>query len=185
MKKAIIAILTIFLLVQLIYGCNSYVSDPLRLHVVANSNSKEDQAVKLMVRDDLLSFTGEEMTDAQTRVQAEDYVLRHIGEITENANSVLRENGFDYGAEVSVGEFYFPEKKYGDTVYPAGMYRAVKIVLGSGSGDNWWCVIFPPLCIVAENDKKDDGSADKKDLNKGKITYKSIFADLFKDSKKN
>lgn len=182
MKKALITILTILILVQLATGCNSPVQDPLRLHVVANSNSKEDQEVKLKVRDDLLSFSGEAMSGARTLAQAEDYVLHHIGEIADHANAVLKKNGFDYGTSVSVGEFYFPEKRYGDAVYPAGNYRAVKIVLGAGAGDNWWCVMFPPLCIVADGDKQDGSCAGKKASAKGKITYKSIFADLFNDS---
>lgn len=183
MKKVIFMILTVLILVQLSATFKPQAQDPLRLHVVANSNSEEDQTVKLKVRDDLLSFSGEEMACAQTSAQAEDYVLNHIGEITQNANAVLSESGFDYTAAVSVGEFYFPDKQYGDTVYPAGRYQAVKIVLGEGAGDNWWCVIFPPLCIVADDgDKPDSGFADKKATKNDKITYKSLFAELFNDS---
>jgi stage II sporulation protein R len=178
MKKAIFAILTVLILVQLSSGFKPAVQNPLRLHVVANSNSGEDQAVKLKVRDDLLAFSGDAMSGAQTSAQAEDYVLSHIDDIAENANSVLKENGFDYTAAVSVGEFYFPDKQYGDTVYRAGNYQAVKIVLGDGSGDNWWCVIFPPLCIVANDAGKQDASAGKKEAGSSKITYKSIFSEL-------
>ena len=183
MKKVIIIILTVLILVELSAAFQPQEQAPLRLHVVANSNSEEDQAVKLMVRDDLLRFSGEEMVDAKTSAQAEDYVLWHIGEIAQNANTVLAENGFDYTAAVSVGEFYFPDKQYGNTVYPAGNYQAVKIVLGAGAGDNWWCVIFPPLCIVADaGDKTAGGSGDKKTVRNDKIVYKSIFAELFNNS---
>ncbi len=181
MKKVIFAIVTVFFLIQLSACLKPTEVPPLRLHVVANSNSPEDQAVKLKVRDDLLAFSGESMANAKSGGEAEDYILSHIGEITQNANNVLNGGGFDYTAAASVGEFYFPEKKYGDTVYPAGKYRALKIVLGDGKGDNWWCVIFPPLCIVA--DGKGEGASDgKKGAAKGEITYKSIFSELFNKS---
>lgn len=111
---------------------------------------------------------------------AEDYVLGHMDEIESNAESVLRKNGFDYGATVSVGEFYFPEKSYGDTVYPAGRYQAVKIVLGAGQGDNWWCVIFPPLCLIAVPEEEEDASGEAQNNTELKtVEYKSIFAEWF------
>lgn len=183
MKKVIFAVLIVFILVQFSVEFQQPEQAPLRLHVVANSNSQEDQSVKLKVRDDLLCFSGEAMADAQSSAEAEDYVLGHIGEIAQNAKTVLTENGFDYTAAVSVGEFYFPEKQYGDTVYPAGNYQAVKIVLGEGKGDNWWCVIFPPLCIVAEGGGQSNvSSADKKTERNDKIAYKSIFAEIFNNS---
>ena len=160
-------------------GCSA-AQAPLRLHVVANSNSKEDQEVKLKVRDDLLAFSGEAMEKASGMDEAENYVLDHMAEIGRNAEAVLKENGFDYGASLSVGEFYFPEKRYGDTVYPAGYYRAVKVVLGAGEGDNWWCVIFPPLCIIAAPDEEEDGDEAGGDGPDGvKIKYKSIFEEWF------
>jgi stage II sporulation protein R len=160
-------------------GCNAKQA-PLRLHVVANSNSTEDQEVKLKVRDELLGFSGQAMEEATSREAAEDYVLSHMAEIDRNAEDALKQNGFDYGATVSVGEFYFPEKTYGDTVYPAGNYQAVKIVLGAGQGDNWWCVIFPPLCLIAVQDEEEGGIQDGEDgFVPEKIKYKSIFAEWF------
>lgn len=177
MRKTISVFLLIGLLGASMFlgGCGTG-PNPLRLHVVANSNTKEDQAVKLKVRDDLLKYSGQAMEEADSMEEAEDYVLGHMAEIESNATAVLKENGFDYGAAVSVGEFYFPEKKYGGTVYPAGFYQAVKIVLGAGAGDNWWCVIFPPLCIIAAPGDGEGGEEDGREEDGAvRIRYRSIF----------
>ena len=179
MRKILLAfLLTGALCIPLFSGCAAK-TGPLRLHVVANSNSAEDQAVKLAVRDNLLEYSGQAMEKADSAEEAEEYVLGHMAEIENNARSVLAQNGFDYGATVSVGEFYFPKKSYGDTVYPAGNYQAVKIVLGAGEGNNWWCVIFPPLCLIAVPEDEEDKPAAEDDRDDQNIRYKSIFAEWF------
>lgn len=181
MRKKISFILAVLFAAGILAGCagQSAQTQPFRLHVIANSNTEDDQAVKLKVRDDLLEKTGEAMQDMQSMEQAEAYIKAHLAEITENANRVLQQNGFDYTASVSIGESYFPDKQYGDTVYPAGYYQAVKIILGKGEGDNWWCVLFPPLCIVAMNKQTtaytDKGTGAEKENGKAKIRFKSIF----------
>jgi stage II sporulation protein R len=185
MRKTISFILAILLGTIIFAGCDSQSAQsiPLRLHVIANSNSQADQAVKLEVRDNLLQNTGEAMEGMQSMQQAEAYMQAHMNEITESANQVLKKNGFEYKAIVNIGESYFPDKQYGDTVYPAGNYQAVKIVLGEGKGDNWWCVLFPPLCIVAMNGPKsaytDKGTDDGSTNLKKKILFKSIFGESF------
>ncbi len=186
MQRIISFILAVLLGAGILAGCASQPvaqTEPLRLHVIANSNTEADQAVKLKVRDDLLEKTGQAMEQMQTMQQAETYMTSHINEITQNANEVLIKNGFDYTAAVSIGKSYFPDKQYGDAVYPAGNYQAVKIILGEGKGDNWWCVLFPPLCIVAMNrtdpaytDKGTDAAQEK---DKKKIRFKSVFGEAF------
>ena len=119
-----------------------------RLHIVANSNSDSDQAVKLKIRDRILKegeniFSSSENPDDVLRLANENKVL-----LKEIAEDELRKNGFSHKATVSVGEFFFPQKTYDKFSFPAGSYNAVKITIGEGEGKNWWCVMYPPLCFV-------------------------------------
>lgn len=118
----------------------------LRLHVVAHSDSAEDQAAKLAVRDALL----QEFAPAGSIAEAENIVLHSGPALQAAAEAALREAGCGYGAQLQLGTFAFPERVYGKAVYPAGDYRALRVVLGAGAGQNWWCVLFPPLCILEE-----------------------------------
>ena len=140
--------LTLFLCLILL-TCTQQTPQVFRLHILANSDSQEDQAVKLKVRDAIIDALGE-MDGAQDREQAEAYITAHQTELIEVANQVLAENGFGYTARAYLGRFEFPDKTYGDVTYPAGEYDALRLVLGQGDGQNWWCVMFPPLCIVNE-----------------------------------
>ncbi len=152
MKKILLASLIILLCIGLA-GCSE---SPFRLHILANSNSQEDQNVKLKVRDAVLELTKDGMLECKTKEDAEKYMREHLDEITKTADEVLQQENFDYKAEAVIGKFDFPDKKYGDVVYPAGEYDALRIVLGEGEGDNWWCVMFPPLCIVNMEEKPEE-----------------------------
>ena len=110
-----------------------------RLHIIANSDSEADQAVKIMVRDAILNEAGENKT-------ADVKVFEEI------AKHTLRENGFTYSAKAETGEFYFPEKSYKDMTFPAGEYNGLRVILGEGNGKNWWCVMNPPLCFTEDAD---------------------------------
>ena len=118
----------------------------LRLHVIAASDSEEDQSVKLRVRDAILPL----FSRAESYTDARAYLLSHGSEIQKTAETVLRENGFDYGVQLSLGTEAFPDRVYGDLLFPAGDYDALCVRLGPAEGHNWWCVLFPPLCIVSE-----------------------------------
>ena len=120
----------------------------LRLHILANSNSEEDQRVKLLVRDALLNCISSNMQGAADRDAALLALMVNGGALLDTAEKTLRENGFSYGVQLYAGTFPFPERTYGDTTYPAGNYKALRVVLGGGEGKNWWCVMFPPLCIL-------------------------------------
>ena len=122
-------------------------ADCLRLHVIANSDSEEDQAAKLAVRDAILDAVREDFT-ASDKKEAMTELMARGGELRKAAEDVLRERGLDYGVELMAGEFDFPDRDYGNAFYPAGRYDALRIVLGEGEGHNWWCVMFPPLCLV-------------------------------------
>ena len=116
----------------------------LRLHILANSDSKEDQRVKLLVRDALIR----EFAPAGSLQEAEEVLLNEGGGVLETVKRVLREQGCAYGAQLRFGVMGFPDKTYGDTTYPAGEYEALRVELGNAEGQNWWCVLFPPLCLV-------------------------------------
>ena len=116
----------------------------LRLHIVANSDKEEDQRVKLLVRDALL----EEFSPANSLIEAERIVLGQGNGILETVQSVLEKEGCAYGAQLRFGQMEFPLREYGETTYPAGEYTALRVELGQAAGQNWWCVLFPPICLL-------------------------------------
>lgn len=116
----------------------------LRLHVVANSNEREDQRIKLRVRDALLTT----FAPMESLAEAEAVLLKEGGGVLETVERVLREEHCGYGAQLRFGVMDFPDKTYGDTLYPAGSYEALRVELGDAQGENWWCVLFPPICLL-------------------------------------
>lgn len=120
----------------------------LRLHIIADSNSDADQTVKLAVRDAVITYLEPYLGDVTTKQEAMAVIEAKLPELADTANRVLAENGFSYTADVYLGRAYFPIKLYGDLTLPAGEYDALKICLGSASGKNWWCLVFPQLCFV-------------------------------------
>ena len=128
----------------------------LRLHVLADSDSEEDQNVKLQVRDAILEETGELFVSCETASEAVSEASAYKEEIKAVAERVLKENGFSYGAQVFIEEEYFGTRQYDNVSLPAGNYTALKVVLGEGSGHNWWCVMFPPLCLPAVSESLED-----------------------------
>lgn len=117
----------------------------IRLHIIANSDSADDQNIKLMVRDAVLEETGKKM---ETQGRAE--IIKNLDEIEKTANRILAENGFEYTADAVYGKFAFPKKEYGGMTLPSGEYYGVRVILGNGAGHNWWCVMYPPLCVAEE-----------------------------------
>ncbi|MDK2855513.1 MAG: stage sporulation protein [Bacillota bacterium] len=122
--------------------------DLIRLHIIANSNSPSDQALKLKVRDRIVAETGELFRNAQSEEEAEFLLTTHLTEVEQVADRVLEEAGAGYKARAEVGIYSFPERTYKNLTLPAGRYRALRLILGEGKGANWWCVLFPPLCFV-------------------------------------
>jgi stage II sporulation protein R len=120
----------------------------LRLHIRANSNSDEDQTIKLQVRDEVTSVYGAVFAGMTNLEEATAYVTENKTDMCSLINDYLQQAGFDYTCEIKVERCLFPEKTYDTLTFPAGEYLAVNIILGSGSGDNWWCVLFPPLCFL-------------------------------------
>lgn len=120
----------------------------LRLHVIANSNSKEDQALKLKVRDRILSDTKDLFKNTQSPSDALDKAKSKKDLILTSAQAALKENGSAYDVKVKIGEDSFPIKSYESITLPEGKYTSVSVIIGNGEGKNWWCVMFPPLCLV-------------------------------------
>lgn len=122
----------------------------LRIHIRANSNGGEDQAVKYMVRDAVVEYLTPIAAEAETREEAMNLMNANLSGIERVAESVLREQGFTYGAKAVLKEEEFPTRVYGDYTLEAGVYQALILNLGTGAGDNWWCVIYPPLCFAGQ-----------------------------------
>ena len=120
-----------------------------RLHIVANSDSEEDQRVKLLVRDAVLQEAANWYGDAKTLEEANAALCVHLGAIKSAANEALQNSGSSDRAKVQMTDQYFPTRDYEDFSFPAGKYRTLKITIGEGKGHNWWCVVFPALCLPA------------------------------------
>ena len=136
--------------------CDDLRGNVLRLHILANSDSPEDQAVKLKVRDRLIAETSF-LFDGQTELsRAEEIATENLPRFCEIAAEVLRENGFSYDVTAAVEDSFFETREYEDFTLPAGTYRSLMIRLGAGKGKNWWCVVFPAVCVPAAEGKLAD-----------------------------
>lgn len=133
----------------------------LRFHVIANSDSEEDQNLKLQVRDALISYMAgysDSFTDAD---EAARFAAAHVSEMNELAASVIAALGYDYQVTTSVTRCAFPDKTYGDLTFPAGTYEALRVEIGAARGQNWWCVLYPPLCFTEEGGTVPGSSKEK------------------------
>lgn len=119
-----------------------------RLHVIANSDSQEDQNLKYIVRDNLLKYMNELCVNCKSKEEAINLVNENKNQFKTIALDTIREQGYDYDVNINVGNFEFPTKYYGDISLPAGYYDALRVEIGEAKGQNWWCVMFPPLCFV-------------------------------------
>lgn len=153
----------------------------IRLHILASSDSKEDQALKLKVRDKVIQY----MEGQESVEESREYIESHLDDIEEIANGVIADEGFDYKAKARLGVFFIPEKSYEDLTLPAGNYEALRITLGKGHGMNWWCVIFPNLCLIDEDavtDAVDEEGEESEghDRSSGRIILKSKIKEEIK-----
>ena len=130
---------------------NADFGEYLRVHIRADSNEGSAQAVKYYVRDAVVEYLTPLVAEYQTQYEAYQGIQSHLQEIAQVATGVLQGQGFDYGATAVLKKEEFPTRVYQEYTLPAGEYTALIICLGSGAGDNWWCVVYPPLCFAAEN----------------------------------
>ncbi len=142
--------------------------DLVRLHVVANSNSPQDQYLKRFIRDKILV----KISNYKDKGIREENIIKEIEEYVEE---ILEHNNAGYPAVVSMGNYNFPRRSYGNITLPEGNYKALRIILGAGKGSNWWCVLFPPLCI---NGKKIDAEEDNIIAGKSEIKFRLKINEL-------
>ena len=151
-----ILILFLLLIIFIVVSAISYVSavsenisgSVFRLHVIANSDSDDDQNLKYIVRDNLINYMNSLTTNITSKNEAIEIAKQHEKEFYDIAKKTIEENGYNYDVKVNIGNFYFPTKYYGDITLPAGYYDSLNVEIGNANGKNWWCVMFPPLCFV-------------------------------------
>lgn len=199
LRKKQLRILFILLICILLYSTWAIASsqsklsndDFIRFHVIANSDSREDQALKLKVRDGVLAkinsglvaeamaqelddyltsgagvLNGADEKNRETRVsldldQSRQYIEDNLSEIEDTAERIIRENGYDYSVKAELGVRWIPQKTYGNVIFPSGNYEALNITIGAGKGQNWWCVLFPPLCLIGAEPPEDEELAEE------------------------
>ena len=148
----LLLLLTLFIFVSALSYVNAVSEDiansVFRLHVIANSDSEEDQALKLKVRDELLSYMNTLAKDCTSKEEVVTLAKEHQEEFKEIAEQVIYNSGFSYPVTIQIGDSDFPTKTYGDISLPSGTYDALRVQIGEAKGKNWWCVMFPPLCFV-------------------------------------
>ncbi len=133
--------------------CKEISNDTFRLHILANSDSEADQALKLKVRDDVLQFTKSLFENANSKQEAESLVSANLQAIANTAYQSVLKNGYSYNVKAEVTQMYFTTRYYDNYTLPSGKYDALRLTIGEGEGHNWWCVMYPSICISAEEEK--------------------------------
>lgn len=119
-----------------------------RLHILANSDSEEDQNLKLKIRDNIIEYMNTLTYSGLNKQEVISLTQNHLTDFQEIAEKTIKTSGYNYPVKLEIGNFYFPTKIYGNISLPAGYYDALKIEIGEAKGKNWWCSLFPPLCFV-------------------------------------
>jgi stage II sporulation protein R len=175
MKKFFGFVLFVAILLIFFLGCENKTDNSiyLRIHIRANDNKEENQAVKYAVKENLIRHLTPILSVCDTKKKAQNAVMADFDNIKNICIDTLSQNGFSYGCRVYISNEYFPLRNYNGFVFESGNYDALIIELGEGKGDNWWCMVYPPLCFTAG---ENDGS--------GKITYKSKILEIIEEFKK-
>lgn len=166
--KILLSVTAIAISLYMAFSCTYFTAsaqtvkdDVVRLHILANSDSEIDQEVKLKVRDALLETNASILSDDVTKENAKEHFEASKEILLKTAKETLKENGFNYNVKITLQEEYFETRAYGSLTFPAGQYTALKVILGEGEGKNWWCVMFPPLCLpVADGIETNESTAD-------------------------
>ena len=164
--------------------CEQISNEVFRLHILANSDREEDQSLKLRVRDSLLRYTDRLFSEAENRDEAERIARDNLESLRAVAQREVYANGYDYKVKAEVVNMYFNTRYYERYTMPAGMYDALRITIGSGEGHNWWCVMYPSICIssAVETDKRveDTFSQNQQEIVKGnEFKYKFKVVEIF------
>lgn len=150
--SAAMVICIIFSVIPFSAECTDISGEVFRLHILANSDSKADQNLKLKVRDRVLKYTESLYKTAQSPQEAEKLTSDNLQSIANIAALEVKRNGYDYPVKAQIKRMYFDTRYYGKVTMPSGMYKALRITIGEGNGHNWWCVMYPSLCVGASTD---------------------------------
>ena len=142
-----------------IHGEEKIYESVVRLHVLANSDSEEDQKLKLKVRDAILAYTSPKVIDSASREEAIEILQGELEELREIARSVVQSEGYDYSVDVTLTLEEYPTRNYESMSFPSGEYVSLRVMIGEAEGQNWWCVLFPPLCLSAASEKIENEEA--------------------------
>lgn len=151
----VVCIIFVFIAIGLlpVHGEAEIYDSVVRLHVLANSDSEEDQALKLKVRDSVLACSRDILKDCDSREDAILAINANISKLEDAAASSIKNEGYPYSVRVELGEEEYPTKNYESFCFPSGSYVSLRVLIGDAEGQNWWCVLFPPLCLSAATDK--------------------------------
>jgi len=167
-------------------SCEDLRQNVLRLHIIANSNSVADQELKLKVRDKLLEQSGELFCDSESIDDAITVTNASLPQIEQCVSAVLKSEGANYAASAKVDETYFETREYDTFTLPAGNYNSLVITLGEGEGKNWWCVIFPEVCLpLGDSDLSKSTTKDAAEIAQNPVKYKARFkvVEIYEDIK--
>ena len=179
-----ICFISIFLGLMPVHGENEVYDSVLRLHVLANSDTDVDQELKLKVRDAVLAESGDMFADCKTRDEAIEKLQNELPRIQEIAEKTIADEGYDYSVSVDFGDEEYPTRNYESFCFPSGTYLSLRIIIGEGEGQNWWCVLYPPMCLSAASKSNPEQAFVSVGLNKDqysiitetkKPTYKIRF----------
>ena len=151
---ACIVFIFIFVGLMPVHGEGEIYDSVLRLHVLANSDSEEDQALKLKVRDSILAHTRDILEGCKSREEAAKIISEHLNELEATAKERINAEGFDYPVRIELCEEEYPTRNYESMCFPSGSYLSMRVLIGDAEGQNWWCVLFPPLCLSAATEKQ-------------------------------
>lgn len=166
MKKILSAIMLIFLCVMFV-GCDSN-NSVVRIHIRANSNSSFDQEIKYVIRDEIVEFITPLISSCESSDEVKKILNNNLENIENIANGILLSSNCNYISSAEINNEFFPTRSYDDVSFPADYYDALIVRLGSGRGDNWWCVAYPPLCFVGDDNSQD-------------LKYKSKLVEMIKN----
>jgi stage II sporulation protein R len=175
MKKLILSGIAIIIIISIALNTSSVSGKAsqgdvagklIRFHVIANSDDKIDQGLKLKVRDAVLEYISPKLKNCKSIEESREIIKNEDKNIKEIAKMIIKKNGFKYSVATELSQENFPVKTYGNITLPQGKYEAYRIIIGTGTGQNWWCVMFPPLCFV--------------DITKGNVSYEKTEKEMKK-----
>lgn len=166
-------------------ACDDIQNEVFRLHILANSDSEDDQNLKLYVRDGLLEYTEQLFKNCKNKEQSKTTALKNIDNIKQKAKNLISEYGYNYSVDVYVTNMGFNTRVYENFTLPAGNYDALRIVIGEGKGHNWWCVLYPALCVPSAKGNELNSVLNEKEqdivLESDSYTVKFKIVEIFED----